>query len=567
MTTSAAWLQQRVDDLCAAAIRAQTGDRSVHFRGRRLHQGSQAVAAHAPHLRPSLPADDFGSFRGAADGMALRLRHSDPGLHRRLRPDEPVPRLVFDMLEQFRVESLAEATQPGLIANLRHRHERWSLEFHRAGHTETAQGILLYTLAQICRSRVTGEPVVEATEDLLEATRFSLAPLLGSNLRGLRLHREDQLTYARHALAIASVVGELIREAAEGDDDAEVADPDRAIRGLGLLDIEDLDEGDIPAASSVRGGVLGEAVGGYRAFVTDYDRERRVTAVARPALLAEYRERLDARIVDARLNVARVARQLRPLLSDPAPDGTDGGQEEGRLDGRRLAQLVSSPTERRLFRVERSEPAAHALVTFLVDCSGSMKQHAESIATLIDVFARALELVGASCEVLGFTTGAWNGGRAMRDWRRSGRPANPGRLNEVCHLVFKDADTSYRRSRPALAGILKADLFREGVDGEALSWACRRMRERGEPRKLLVVFSDGSPMDSATALVNDAHYLDNHLAEVVEQEERDGALAIFGVGLGLDLSRYYRRTHALEPAQGVSNAIIGELIAMLAARR
>ncbi len=562
MCAPAARQQQRVEELCAAAIRAMSGDPEVHFRGRRLHRGSRPLSMGAPHLRPSFEVDDFGSFRGAADGMALRLAHSDDDLHRRLRPSEPVPRLVFEMLEQFRVESLAAATMPGVVHNLRHRHEQWSLGFHHAGHTGTARGLLLYTVAQVCRSRVTAQPVVAETEDLIEATRFSAAPMLGRDLLGLRRHRADQETYAGHALAIAHAVGDLIRAVDEPDDDSD--DADRAASRFALFfDLDDEPADGFPRASTGHSKVFEDAEHGYRAFTTAYDRERAVSSLVRPALLQEYRERLDRRIAGQGLNVARLARELRLLLADPVRAGWDGGQEEGHIDGRRLAQLVASPTERRLFRTERIEPVANCLVTFLIDCSGSMAEHVESVAMIVDVFARALELAGASSEILGFTTGAWNGGRAFRDWRRAGRPRHPGRLNEVCHLVFKDADMPYRRARPAIAGLLKADLFREGVDGEAVTWACERMRGRAEDRRLLLVLSDGSPMDSATHLANDAHYLDNHLADVVQRHEFDGAAEIYGIGLGLDLSPYYRRSHALDLSRGTRNAVFREIIGMI----
>ena len=192
------------------------------------------------------------------------------------------------------------------------------------------------------------------------------------------------------------------------------------------------------------------------------------------------------------------------MLAEPTHDGWEGAQEEGRIDGARLAQLIISPAERRLFRADRIEPVAHTALSFLIDCSGSMKTHAEPVAMLVDVMARALEMAGATSEILGFTTGAWNGGRAMRDWKRAGQPRHPGRLNERCHLIFKDADTPWRRARPAIGALLKADLFREGVDGEAVDWACARLHDRPEPRKILVVISDGCPMDSATQLANDA---------------------------------------------------------------
>jgi cobaltochelatase CobT len=195
-----------------------------------------------------------------------------------------------------------------------------------------------------------------------------------------------------------------------------------------------------------------------------------------------------------------------------------------------------------------------------------MKRHVEAVAMLVDVFVRALEQAGVASEVLGFTTGAWSGGRVQRDWQRAGRPRHPGRLNEVNHLVFKDADTPWRRARPDIAGLLKADLFREGIDGEAVDWACARLERRSEGRRLLVVVSDGSPMDSATELANDAHYLDHHLRDVVARREQGGQIEICAVGVELDLSAYYRRSRALDPGRPIGNDVFRDIAAMLARR-
>jgi cobaltochelatase CobT len=562
-TAARARHQQQVEELCAASIRALTGEPLLQFRGQRLHRRGAPVSATAPHLRPSPSDDDFGSFRGAADGLAMRLAYSDPALHLDLAPVGEVDRLVFEMLEQFRVESLAPGVMPGVVRNLRHRHEAWSLSFHASGLTETAHGILLYTVAQICRSRVTGEPVVAATEDLLEATRFSLVPLIGRDLAGLRARRNDQATYAVHARAIAETVAAMVSKA-----DAEQSDVDgrEARNGFSLLlHSSDVDE-ETSTARSGDSRVLTEAAQGYRVFTRAYDRRSHVSALVRPALLGQYRERLDDRVQGQGINVPRLARQLKALLSEPEQDGWDGGQETGLVDGRSLSQLITSPRERRLFRTERTEPVPDCLVTFLVDCSGSMRQHKESVAMIVDILARALELAGMTSEVLGFTTGAWNGGRALRDWERSGRPRHPGRLNEQAHVVFKDADTPWRLARRTIAGMLKDDLYREGIDGEAVEWACARMRNRAERQRLLVVVSDGSPMDSATNLANDMHYLDHHLRQVVTREEAQGSAEIFGLGVGLDLSPYYRRSHALDLERGTGNQIFREILAMIARR-
>ncbi|TAL63749.1 MAG: cobalt chelatase [Burkholderiaceae bacterium] len=559
--------QQRVEELCAAAIRALSGEADLHFRARRLHRGRRALPLFAPHLHPSLDTDDFVSFRGAADGLALRLSKSDGALHQSLCPTDPVERLVFDLLEQIRVEALVPANMPGIAHNLRHRFEAWSLAFHHSGLTDGARGILLYTVAQICRARVTGERVLEATEDLLEATRGALAPLLGHDLAGLRRTRSAQAAYAVHALGVARTVAGMLRSGVTDDTPPLSADDDddnaRAVFGLVIETEGDLTE-PVHTAASGRSRVLETADDGYRIYTSAYDRECLAASLVRAELLKELRARLDARVAGQGVNVARLARELRELLAVPARDGWDGGQEEGYIDGRRLALLVASPTERRLFRTEHIEPAANCVLTVLVDCSGSMREHIESVAMLVDVLVRALEQAGVTTEVLGFTTGAWNGGLAQRDWIRAGRPLHPGRLNEVLHLVFKDAGTRWQHARPGMAALLKGDLFREGIDGEAVTWACRRLAGRTEDRKLLLVLSDGSPMDSATNLANDAHYLDHHLRGVVQNVEASSMVEIFGVGVGLDLSPYYSRSHVLDLAGSTGNQMFREMIDLIA---
>ncbi|SDZ72156.1 cobaltochelatase CobT [Variovorax sp. YR266] len=560
--------EEQVAELCAGVVRAFSGESDLHFRGRRLHRGRVALPWFAPHLHPSPDTDDFASFRGVADGLALRLTESDAALHESLRPEEPVERMLFEMLEQFRVEAMAPEVMAGMRHNLRHRHEQWSLAFHHSGLTDTARGLLLYAVAQICRARVSGQQVVEETEDMLEATRFALAPLIGHALAGLRKDRADQAAYAVHARAIARTVAAMLHEADEEGSNAARdphVDDKRSVFSL----VADMDQEIVErftTAESGRSAVLDDAGGAYRVFSNAYDREHDAATLARKEVLADHREKLDRRIAAQGVNIARLARELRTLLAEPERDGWDGAQEEGLIDGRRLAQLVASPTERRLFRTERMEPVADCIVTFLIDCSGSMKEHAESVAMMADVFARALEQASVTSEVLGFTTGAWNGGRPQREWVRAGRPPHPGRLNERCHLVFKSAATPWRRARPAMAALLKADLFREGIDGEAIDWACMRLRQRSEARKLLLVISDGSPMDSATHLANDAHYLDHHLRDVVARQEQRGDIAIAGIGVGLDLSPYYSRSHVLDLAASSGNTIFREVIELMAGR-
>jgi cobaltochelatase CobT len=556
--------QEQVEELCAASIRALSGQPDLHFRGQRLHRGRAPLPLYAPHLHPSLDDADFGSFRGAADGLALRLAGSEAALHARLAPVDPVQRMLFELLEQYRAESLVPDVLPGVRRNLRHAFEAWSLAFHHAGLTDTAHGMLLYAVAQMCRARVFGEPVVEQTEDLLEATRAGIAPVLGVPLAGLRRERHDQAAYAAHALEIARTVGEMLRNS-RADRGPGGAQGDSDVQAAFALALET--EGDTPSdattAVSGRSRVLEDAQGVYRVFTRRYDRELAAASLVRADQLGEYRQRLDGRIASMGVNLTLLARELRALLAQPASDGWDGGQEEGLIDGRRLAQLVASPTERRLFRTDHVEPRADCALTVLLDCSGSMRQNAETVAALVDLWVRALEMAGVASEVLGFTTGAWNGGRAQRDWVRAGRPRYPGRLSEVSHLVFKDADTHWRRAKRGMAALLKEDLFREGIDGEAVLWAARRLELQPEQRKLLLVVCDGSPMDSATHLANDMHYLDHHLRDVVQGLECRGAVEVFGVGVALDLSPYYSRCHVLDLQAGGPRDWLRELLGLV----
>lgn len=541
----------RGEALCAATVRALTGDAALHYSGARLCRNMRPLPLHAPHLQtlPG-PSDPLTTLRGAADGAALRLRHSDAGLHRRLQPEAPLERLLFEWLEQLRCETFIPPGMPGVARNLRERFEAWSRAMHVTGVADSHVGLLLYTVAQMSWSRLTGHPVIEDTEGLIEATRMAIAPRIGSALAGMRRTRADQAAYAVHARELAADIAGLIRAA--GGEQAHEASRDeedeKAVRNAFslFLDFDEQEDDGITLAHSGDSRVLKASAQGYRVFTTRYDRELYAGTLVRRALLTEFRERLDERIVAQAINVPRLARALKAALAVPQRDGWSFGEEHGRIDGRRLAQLVSSPAERRLFRLEKHTLIAESMVTFLIDCSGSMKAQIEAVAMMVDVLSRALDAAGVTNEILGFTTGAWNGGRARTDWLARGRPPYPGRLNEVTHLVFKDAVTSWRRARTDIASLFKADLFREGVDGEAVVWACDRLRSRTANRRLLIVISDGSPMDAATNQVNDAHYLDHHLREVVAQQQAVGDVEVLGLGVGLDLSPYYRNSLALD---------------------
>lgn len=562
--SSATRRRHRIRELSAASLRALSADRHLDLLGSQAYRGADILALNAPHLYPESDDLPFASFRGASDGMGLRVLHSDAELHRQLLPEPESARLVFEMLEQFRCESLATGL-PGVVANLRARHVDWSMAYLRSGLAETSLGLLLYTIAQVGRSRITGEAVVEESEDLIEGTRFGLAASLGPLLPALRATRHDQRRFAEAARAVAELAAERVA-VLEGPHPSTRRSREARRAGAAFTLLFDVaaESCATPAAEAGHSGALDAAGGSYRSFTTAYDRVLPANSLARSRTLAAYREQVSLRVHTEAVNIQLLARRLQGLLCVPERSGWAGGQEEGHLDGSRLSQLICSPTERRLFRIEEHEPRAAATVTFLLDCSGSMKVHGESLAAFLDVMVRALERIDVPCEVLGYTTGAWNGGRAARDWRRAGRPANPGRLNELNHLVFKDAGTGWRAARTAMAALLKQTIFREGVDGEAVQWAASRLRRQDAGRRILLVISDGSPSDGATVEANDRAYLQHHLRTTVRAVEAGGDTAVLGVGVGLDMSPYFSHSVILDPGHLGGSESLRDLLAALA---
>lgn len=561
--------QQQIEELCAAAARALSNEPQLHYRGERLYRGASPVPVHASHLRHSKEDGDFKAKRGNIDAISLRLQYSDSALHQQLCPEEPVARLLFEMLEQFRVETFVPDSMPGMATNIEHSFIRWTEQFYQSGLADTHLGILLYTVALISRSRLTARPVPTHSEDFIEATRAAIVPTLGTPLAGLRRTRDNQQDYAVHALSISRIISDMLQTEMELHPESSESDgSEKTLLAFSLLlDFDDGESEAIATAASGQSGTFTNIHCGYQVYTSQYDREVAAASLVRKALLVEYRKKLDQRIQHQGINIRLLARQLSAVLNQPQRDGWLFGEEEGYIDGRRLSQLISSPGERRLFCSEQYKPTANSIVSFLIDCSGSMREHIENVTLIVDILVKALGLAGISSEVLGFTTNAWNGGKAYADWLKKGRPASPGRLNEACHLVFKDADSNWRHTSKNIAALLKADLFREGIDGEAIEWACQRMCIRPEEKRILLVISDGCPMDTATNLTNDKFYLGNHLKEVVSRYEQTGEVDILGLGVGLDLSPYYRRNLAIELADSVDNALFADIIRLIASKR
>lgn len=529
----------------AAVVRAVGARADADLRGGALRLGTKRVGLASPHLAADLGGIAPDRARGIADSLGLLVRHSDLDLHRALAPTEPLERVVFDLLEQLRCESLRPESWSGMAKNLDAAFAGWCDDCLAERIAESGVGLLVFTVTHMARGRLLRPLTTETIDDLTEAQRFTLAPLIGADLAALRATRDDQRAFAFHARAIAEAVALVAGDAnlaAAGRDD------DRA--RLLLSDWDDHDDG---AGLPVGGGGAADRfadldrLGDYHVFTRDFDREvdgRRLVPAARlPALRAELDRHRRAQSVSA----ARIAQRLVRQLARPAEDGWTIAEEDGEIDPARLSMIVTDPVEHRIFRQARLRPLADVAVTFLVDTSGSMKQQRhEAAAVLLDTFAQSLDLAGAAVEVLGFTTASWAGGEALQAWKAAGSPETPGRIADVEHIVYKAADTSWRRSRRSLASMLSVHHYREGVDGEALVWAYRRLASRDASRRLLVLVSDGAPMETATAAANRGGFLDDHLAAVAATIEARGDVELGALTLDADLAGVFRRSRLID---------------------
>lgn len=549
--------------MCGATLRALTADAQLQWSGHMLYRDQAPVPLQAPHQ--NLDALAQTAMRAVTDGAALRLLYSDRVLFDGTAPKEPVAHLVFEMLEQLRVESLAPAPYAGLVHNIHAHFCQWSERFAESGLTETSAGILIFTIANTAWSRLNSLAPSDAFADLMESTRANIMPALGGHFAALRRHRSVQADYASAALAISQWVAQALdNEAARGG--AERAPRRRNGFSLPLhFNAPVLDP--FAQATSAQSKAWDATQQQYRVYTRQYDREVSASTLVREAQLREFREAMDLEVEQADLNLNRLVRTLQRGLSHPMDDGWEFEQEAGQLDGQRLAQLVASPAEHHIFKTRAQQPHADCAVALLLDCSGSMKNHIQQVSLLADVLARALDRAGVASEVLGFTTGAWNGGRARRDWMRAGSPALPGRLNEQMHLVFKPAATAWKRARLGLAALRKPDVYKEGVDAEALLWASQRLLALPARRRILLVVSDGCPMDTATHAANDAQYLDQHLHSVLRQLQSQSGVEVCALGVGLDLGVFYRHRLAVDLANGLTDALLLDIAALLCQRR
>ena len=551
-----------------------------------------------------LPADQVAEARGFADGFALRLKHHDPVLHSRAAPAEAVARAVFDAVESARVDALGSRGYSGITQNLRTALDARLRSDPITRARSRAEVPLSTALGLLVREALTGQEAPTVAAPGLALVRDWVGER--ADLSGLALVLDDQRAFAQVTMKLLEdlelVEGDVVPdEADEGGSEDEGTDeeqPDEGDRnedeggqGEGQveargeqsetdndgeseeadgdsqddMDGEGQDEGDegMQPVRPNRPSSDPSAQFDYKPWTTQFDEVVGATELCDADELLRLRGHLDQQLVHLQSAVSKLANRLQRRLMAQQNRSWDFDQEEGMLDAGRLARVVVSPGSSLSYKVERDTEFRDTVVTLLIDNSGSMRGRPISIAAIsADILARTLERCGVKTEILGFTTRAWKGGQSRETWLAAGRPPQPGRLNDVRHIVYKKADEPWRRARANLGLMMREGLLKENIDGEALLWAHSRLVARPEERQILLVISDGAPVDDSTLSVNSGSYLERHLRQVIGWIETKSPVELVAIGIGHDVTRYYARAVTIMDAEQLAGAIVEQLAAL-----
>jgi cobaltochelatase CobT len=522
----------------------------------RALSGSGAPASLAGSAAPTL-----SGLRADGDRLALQRRFHREAVHEQHRPADAAAAELFDGLELARLDALGVRWLPGIARNLL---------AHPGMEPDAVRWLAFERLATLDAPR--------DKQPLVGAIKASLSAALLDGLQALTTHLRDQDRFAAAAARWVMDAAPYLPKIEVRKSGQQVLLPSRDIELRRRMERGDPGATRAPLRSdpdedgSREGGgtssSAGEVVSGrgstYRVYTTAHDRVVNAATLASREELAELRQRLEKDLQSVRSIVARLAKRLLRVLMARQTRQWRFDLDEGLLDGSRLAPLIASRGGTRPFKEEQESPFPSTVVTLLIDHSGSMRGRPMLIAALtVEIFARVLERCGVRCEILGFTTREWNGGEPGREWARNNYPEHPGRLNALEHIVIKSADMPWRRARLGLGLFLREEMLKENIDGEAVAWAHSRLMARSEQRRVLVVVSDGTPMDEATLTANGHDYLDMHLATVVEDIERRSPVQLAAIGIGHDVSRFYRNAMTIARVEHLGPALSFKLISLL----
>ncbi|MBY6153251.1 cobaltochelatase subunit CobT [Vannielia litorea] len=568
--------------------------------------GATGDGLRLPQVSRRMSAEEVLLARGTADALALRHKYHDEAVASRYAPQGQLARDIYAAMETARCEAVGARVMPGTAKNI---DAKIGAEAERRGYgnlTEMSEAPLAEAAGYLVRQLATGRELPAGAQNVLDLWRDHLEGSAAGTLDGMNDVLADQQAFARFARQVIEDLGygdqlgddpdseddeaegdeaEQDEEEAESDgqddsqeneesdaspeqDQEQTDDPSEATVSMDdMAETEEGEEAEMPEGEAPLEppppAPASEADPNYTIYDGTFDEEIPAEELAQPAELERLRDYLDQQLEPLKGAVSRLANKLQRRLQAQQNRSWEFDREEGILDAGRLARVVANPTTPLSFKVEKDTEFRDTVVTLLLDNSGSMRGRPISIAAICaDVLARTLERCQVKVEILGFTTRAWKGGQAREKWLAEGRPQTPGRLNDLRHIIYKSADAPWRRARANLGLMMKEGLLKENIDGEALEWAHRRMVGRREVRKILMVISDGAPVDDSTLSVNPANYLEKHLRDVIAMIEKRRAVELLAIGIGHDVTRYYDRAVTITDVEQLAGAMTEQLASL-----
>ena len=586
------------------AVRAIAGDSGVEVDFGPGKGDISGKSVYIPDVPRAPTAKDIALARGWADSLALQIGCHDAKIHRRIAPPSGPARAVFEAAERARVEGLGAMRMPGMAANLTARLEDQYGHGRFRSVSDRGDAPLEDALALLIRERLTGLPPPQSTKGLVDVWRPLIEARCSKLLQRLESLSENQEQFGRQIRDLLKIL-EMVEQsdqtqpdenedegdegANEGGSDESEETNDDGSDGQDKESEEQLSEGDLseteemidsgqteqrdmdednvedeeaPAPWRPNTTVLDNPEAfGYKVFTRAHDEEIGAAELSTPEELERLRSFLDKELKTLSAAVAKLANRLQRRLLAQQNRGWDFDLEEGQLDAGRLTRVIIDPMGALTYKRERDTDFRDTVVTLLLDNSGSMRGRPIMVAACCaDILARTLERCGVKVEILGFTTKAWKGGQSREEWLAAGKPAAPGRLNDLRHIIYKTADAPWRRSKNALALMMREGLLKENIDGEALAWAHARLVGRPEQRRILMMISDGAPVDDSTLSVNSGSYLEQHLRQVIHEIETRSPVELIAIGIGHDVTRYYRRAVTITDASELAGAMTEKLV-------
>ena len=587
---------RRAVGVAARAI-AQSSDLEVTFSATATVTDGVSASLPLPPLEPT--EQDLAEIRGTGDSFALRLRHHDAAVHSARCPPGETAREIYDAIEQVRCEALGARHMKGVAHNLEAMLEAQCQKKGFEQVSERNQAPMVEAVRMLARQRITGAIPPPSATCMVELWRPWLEEKIATDFDDLATAVEEQGDFSKLARRLIAHLdlaeedendpdldadgndSESDQDTVDGEGEGEESDATVDTLGADGADESDVDtidsdelQTEITDDGELADGNEADTKGepwrppfdgsnsgrGYHAYEEEFDEIIDANELCTADELTRLRTHLDQQLTSLQGIITRLANRLQRRLLAKQTRAWQFDLDEGLLDAARLARVVVNPTYPLSYKLEKETSFRDTVVTLLLDNSGSMRGRPITVAAMsADIFARTLERCGVKVEILGFTTRSWKGGRVRERWLAEGKRTNPGRLNELRHIIYKTADMPYRRARRNLGLMLREGLLKENIDGEALLWAHERLLGRHEQRRILMMISDGAPVDDATLSVNSGNYLDQNLREVISWIETVSPVELVAIGIGHDVTRYYRRAVTIVDAEQLGGTMIDKL--------